>query len=75
MIDHYNNLIGHDETDYTKVFIRNPDVNKLVLMKRCKEWVDIKDSAEPVIEIIEKGTTDVQHMINKAQGRAAMDPT
>ena len=42
-----------------------------MLMKRCQEFVEIKDSADPVIEIIEKGTTDVQNLIKKAQGNAS----
>ena len=37
-------------------------------MSRCQEYVEIRDSALPVLELIEKGTTDVQHLIDQAQG-------
>ena len=44
-------------------------MDKDLLIKRCQEFIDISDSAQPVMELIEKGTTDVSHLINKAKGR------
>ncbi len=35
---------------------------------RCQEYIDICDSAQPIIELIETGTTDVSHLIAKAKG-------
>ena len=47
-----------------------------MLVKRCQEFIDINDSATPVIELIESGTTDVSHLIAKAKGRTGRpDPT
>ena len=43
-------------------------MTKETLMARCQEFVEIRDSALPVLELIEKGTTDVQHLIDQAQG-------
>ena len=43
-------------------------MSKETLMARCQEFVEIRDSALPVLELIEKGTTDVQHLIDQAQG-------
>ena len=63
-------LISHVETDYSKVFIRQSNVTKEKLMKRCQEFVEINDNADPVFDLIEKCTTDVQNLIKKAQGDA-----
>lgn len=58
----------HQETKYNKVFIKNPNCTADMLQKRCQEFIDISDSAQPIIELIETGTTDVSHLINRAKG-------
>ena len=68
LIEYYDELISHEETNYAKIFIKSKNMTKEVLMARCQEYVEIRDSALPVLEIIEKGTTDVQHLIDQAQG-------
>ena len=78
LIDEYEVLIAHEETDYAKVFIKKHNVTKQMLMKRCQEWVEIQDNANPVFDLIEKCTTDVQNLINKAahgaEASSADDP-
>ena len=39
-------------------------------MKRCQEFVEINDNADPIFDLIEKCTTDVHNLIKKAQGDA-----
>ena len=68
-VAYYNELMIHKKTNYAKVFINMPDVTKEMLIKRCQEYIDINDTATPVIELIENGTTDVSHLIQKAKGR------
>ena len=58
----------HTETDYKRVFIRDATCSPSLLNQRLRELVEICDTAEPVIELIEKGVTNVQHLINKARG-------
>ena len=58
----------HTETNYKKVFIRK-DCSPSLLNQRLRELIEICDTAEPVIELIEKGVTNVQHLIAKARGK------
>ena len=49
-----------------------------MLTKRCQEFIEICDTAQPVIELIETGTTDVSHLVAQAKGRTDVhrkDPT
>ena len=68
-VNFYNDLLKHSSTDYKKVFIKSAEVvSPDMLYKRCQEFIEIEDSARPVIELIETGTTDVTHLIQKARG-------
>lgn len=46
-----------------------------MLEKRCKEWVEIQDNANPIFEIIEKTIINPQNLTNKAANGATDDPT
>jgi len=61
----------HEETDWKKVFIRDSTCTPALFNLRVQELSEIKLTAEPVIELIETGVTNVKHLINKTRGAAA----
>jgi len=65
----------HEETDYKKVFIRNSPCNPAMLSQRAQELIEIKQTADAIIELVEKGVTDVRHLIDKARGRHSVAGT
>jgi len=44
-----------------------------MLEKRCKEWVELQDNANPIFEIIEKTIINPQNLTNKAANGATND--
>ena len=68
---HYQELMRHEETDWKKVFIRDSTCTPALFNLRVQELSEIKLTAEPVIELIETGVTNVKHLINKTRGAAA----
>lgn len=69
----YEELMQHEKTDWKKVFVRDTSCTQDLLNERMEELVDVKLTADPVIELIEKGVTDVKHLINKARGELGSD--
>lgn len=68
----------HSTTNYSRVFIHETKTTAATLTKRCQEFIEICDTAQPVIELIETGTTDVSHLVAQAKGKTDVhrkDPT
>ena len=57
----------HASTDYSKVFVRNSSLTKQTLISRCKEFIEINDSAMPIMQLVEDQTMDVKKLIQRAK--------
>lgn len=68
LVDFYNDLMRHKETDYAKVFVRKTSITKQNLIQRCQEYIEINDSACPIIQMVEDQTMDVKNLIQRAKG-------